>query len=52
MRCGEACLKLIHNDNIVGIQDLGGAGLTCATSEMASRAGTGLEVELGRVPWW
>ncbi len=46
----EACLELIHNDDVVGIQDLGGAGLTCATSEMASRAGTGLEIELDRVP--
>ncbi len=46
----EACLELIENGDIVGIQDLGGAGLTCATSEMASRGGTGLEIELDRVP--
>jgi phosphoribosylformylglycinamidine synthase subunit PurL len=46
----EACLELIDSGDIVGIQDLGGAGLTCATSEMASRAGTGLEIELDRVP--
>lgn len=46
----EACLELIYADDVVGIQDLGGAGLTCATSEMASRAGTGLEIELDRVP--
>ncbi|MBT9166967.1 MAG: Phosphoribosylformylglycinamidine synthase subunit PurL [Syntrophomonadaceae bacterium] len=46
----EACLELIYNDDVVGIQDLGGAGLTCATSEMASRAGTGLEIKLERVP--
>ncbi|MCL4462899.1 MAG: phosphoribosylformylglycinamidine synthase subunit PurL [Firmicutes bacterium] len=46
----EACLELIYHDDVVGIQDLGGAGLTCATSEMASRAGTGLEIELDRVP--
>ncbi len=46
----EACLELIDSGDIVGIQDLGGAGLTCATSEMASRAGTGLDVELDRVP--
>lgn len=46
----EACLELIYADDVVGIQDLGGAGLTCATSEMASRAGTGLEIELERVP--
>ena len=46
----EACLELIDNGDVVGIQDLGGAGLTCATSEMASRAGTGLEIVLDRVP--
>ena len=46
----EACLELIDRDVIVGIQDLGGAGLTCATCEMASRAGTGMEVNLDRVP--
>jgi len=46
----EACLELIYSDDVVGIQDLGGAGLTCATSEMAGRAGTGLEIELDRVP--
>jgi phosphoribosylformylglycinamidine synthase len=46
----EACLELIEGGDIVGIQDLGGAGLTCATSEMASRGGSGLEIELDRVP--
>ncbi|NLZ92605.1 MAG: phosphoribosylformylglycinamidine synthase subunit PurL [Firmicutes bacterium] len=46
----EACLELINNDDIVGIQDLGGAGLTCATSEMASRGGSGMEIELDLVP--
>ncbi|MCL5981308.1 MAG: phosphoribosylformylglycinamidine synthase subunit PurL [Firmicutes bacterium] len=46
----EACLELIDSHDLVGIQDLGGAGLTCATSEMASRAGTGMEIELDQVP--
>ncbi len=46
----EACLELIDKKIIVGIQDLGGAGLTCATCEMASRAGTGMEVEINQVP--
>ncbi|MBT9172170.1 MAG: Phosphoribosylformylglycinamidine synthase subunit PurL [Syntrophomonadaceae bacterium] len=46
----EACLELIDNNDLVGIQDLGGAGLTCAASEMASRAGTGMEIELDQVP--
>ncbi len=46
----EACLELIDKKIIIGIQDLGGAGLTCATCEMASRAGTGMEVEINQVP--
>ncbi len=46
----EACLELIENNYLVGLQDLGGAGLTCATSETASRAGTGMEIDLDRVP--
>lgn len=46
----EACLELIENDYLVGLQDLGGAGLTCATSETASRAGTGMEIDLDLVP--
>lgn len=46
----EACLELIENGDIVGIQDLGGAGLTCATSETASRAKTGMEINLDKVP--
>ncbi len=46
----EACLELIDKKVIVGIQDLGGAGLTCATSEMAGRAGTGMRIDLDKVP--
>ncbi|HHX73451.1 MAG TPA: phosphoribosylformylglycinamidine synthase subunit PurL [Firmicutes bacterium] len=46
----EACLELIDSDAVTGIQDLGGAGLTCATSEMASRGGSGLEIDLDKVP--
>ncbi|MBT9164477.1 MAG: Phosphoribosylformylglycinamidine synthase subunit PurL [candidate division WS2 bacterium] len=46
----EACLELVENDYLVGLQDLGGAGLTCATSETASRAGTGMEINLDLVP--
>ncbi len=46
----EACLELIENGDVVGIQDLGGAGLTCATCETASRAGTGMEINLDDVP--
>jgi phosphoribosylformylglycinamidine synthase subunit PurL len=45
----EACLSLIEKGLVVGIQDLGGAGLCCAASESAARAGTGIQIDLGRV---
>jgi phosphoribosylformylglycinamidine synthase len=46
----EACLELIERGVVVGIQDLGGAGICCATSETAARAGTGMRIELEQVP--
>ncbi len=46
----EACLELMRTDLVVGIQDMGAAGLTCSSFEMASRAGTGVEMDLDRVP--
>lgn len=46
----EACLALLDAGLVVGIQDLGGAGLTCATSETASRAGMGMDVDVAVVP--
>ncbi|MEN8184930.1 MAG: phosphoribosylformylglycinamidine synthase subunit PurL, partial [Myxococcota bacterium] len=46
----EACLELMQTDFIVGIQDMGAAGLTCSSFEMASSAGTGIEMDLDRVP--
>ena len=46
----EACLELLDNHLVVGIQDLGGAGLTCATSETASRGGVGMDVNVRAVP--
>jgi phosphoribosylformylglycinamidine synthase len=46
----EACLELMRTDLVVGIQDMGAAGLTCSSFEMASRAGTGIEMDLDRVP--
>ena len=46
----EACLDLLDAGLVVGIQDLGGAGLTCATSETASRGGVGMDVYLSEVP--
>ncbi|TML18104.1 MAG: phosphoribosylformylglycinamidine synthase subunit PurL [Actinobacteria bacterium] len=46
----EACLTLLDEGLVVGIQDLGGAGLTCATSETASRGGVGMDVDVNAVP--
>ncbi|MEZ4218976.1 MAG: phosphoribosylformylglycinamidine synthase subunit PurL [Myxococcota bacterium] len=46
----EACLELMRGDAVVGIQDMGAAGLTCSSFEMADRAGTGIEMDLDRVP--
>jgi phosphoribosylformylglycinamidine synthase II len=46
----EACLEAMQTGAIVGIQDMGAAGLTCSTCEMGARAGTGVEIELDRVP--
>ena len=42
----EACLEAMQTGAIVGIQDMGAAGLTCSTCEMGSRAGTGIEIDL------
>lgn len=46
----EACLEVIKTGYVVGIQDMGAAGLTSSSCEMASRAGTGLEMDLALVP--
>jgi phosphoribosylformylglycinamidine synthase len=46
----EACLEVMEKGLIVGIQDMGAAGLTCSTTEMAAKAGTGLAIDLDRVP--
>jgi phosphoribosylformylglycinamidine synthase II len=46
----ECCLELFDRGLVTGIQDLGGAGLTCALSETASAGGSGMAVELERVP--
>jgi len=46
----EACLEAMATGAILGIQDMGAAGLACACSEMPARAGTGMEVELTMVP--
>ena len=46
----ECCLELYAADLVVGIQDLGGAGLSCATSELASAGDGGMAIELDKVP--
>jgi len=46
----EACLEAMQTGAIVGIQDMGAAGLTCSTCEMGGRGGVGLEIELDLVP--
>ncbi|AZU60208.1 phosphoribosylformylglycinamidine synthase subunit PurL [Neobacillus mesonae] len=46
----EACLELIQSDALVGIQDMGAAGLASSSSEMASKAGMGIEMNLDLVP--
>ena len=46
----EACLELLDHHLVVGIQDLGGAGLVCGTSETASRGGVGMDVNVAAVP--
>jgi phosphoribosylformylglycinamidine synthase subunit PurL len=46
----EACLEAMQTGAVVGIQDMGAAGLTCSTCEMGARGGVGLEVELDNVP--
>ncbi|MCM3118575.1 phosphoribosylformylglycinamidine synthase subunit PurL [Neobacillus sp. MER 74] len=46
----EACLELIHCDALVGIQDMGAAGLISSSAEMASKAGMGIEMNLDLVP--
>jgi len=46
----EACLEAMRTGAIVGIQDMGAAGLTCSTCEMGGRGNVGIEIELDRVP--
>lgn len=46
----EACLEVIHSDALVGMQDMGAAGLTSSASEMASKAGMGMEMNLDLIP--
>lgn len=46
----EACLEVIKSDALVGIQDMGAAGLTSSSAEMASKAGSGIEMNLDLIP--
>src|SRR5437868_2722444 len=46
----EACLELLARGVVAGIQDMGAAGLTCSTCETASRGGSGIEIDLAKVP--
>jgi phosphoribosylformylglycinamidine synthase len=46
----EACLEVMKTDALVGIQDMGAAGLTCSTCEMGSRGGAGVEIDVSLVP--
>ena len=46
----EVCLEMLDRDLLLGLQDFGGAGLTCATCETAERGGCGMDVDLSRVP--
>ena len=46
----EACLEVLTDDSVVGMQDMGAAGLTCSTTEMASKSDTGMDVDIALVP--
>ncbi len=46
----EVCLELMHKGLVVGMQDMGAAGLTCSTCETAYKAGTGMEIDISLVP--
>src|SRR5260370_15767460 len=46
----EACLEIFKTDALIGIQDMGAAGLTSSSVEMAGRAGSGIEIDIARAP--
>src|SRR4051812_43303982 len=46
----EACLELMKTDALIGVQDMGAAGLTCSTCEMGARGGAGVEIDVRHVP--
>ena len=47
----EACLELMAGDSIIAIQDMGAAGLTSSSIEMASKGNLGIEINLNKVPF-
>ena len=49
-RLRKACLELIEKGLVIGMQDMGAAGLTCSSCETASRSGTGIEIDVSLVP--
>ncbi len=46
----EACMEVLQGDAIVGIKDMGAAGITCTTAEMAAAGGVGMDIDLAKVP--
>ncbi|MCC6721411.1 MAG: phosphoribosylformylglycinamidine synthase subunit PurL, partial [Bacteroidia bacterium] len=46
----EASMELLETDAVIGMQDMGAAGITCSTSEMAAKSGTGMKIQLDKVP--
>src|SRR5687767_11132587 len=46
----EACLEVMKTDALIGIQDMGAAGLTCSTCEMGARGGAGIDIDVAHVP--
>ena len=46
----EACMELFKTDSVIGIQDMGAAGLTSSSTEMASRSGTGMFLDIDAIP--
>ncbi|HYN08713.1 MAG TPA: phosphoribosylformylglycinamidine synthase subunit PurL [Vicinamibacterales bacterium] len=46
----EACLEVMKSDAVIGVQDMGAAGLTCSTSETGTRGGVGIEIDIAQVP--
>lgn len=46
----EACLEVVQTNALIGMQDMGAAGITCSTAEMSAKGGAGMRIDLGKVP--